>query len=456
MAKYLRMCSDMNRTKAKTDPIWRRDVLAWCCYDWANSGYTTLLITVFVVYIQRFVFGSEAWGDTGAIVWAWGVSASMLVGAVLSPVLGALADAHRSKRFWLAITAMGGGLACTTLALVPLRSVWLATTCFLVANLCLELSLTVYNGFLPEVADDDEMNRVSAAGMGWGYFGGGLALAIAMLLLSKGEHLGLSDMQSRLRWCIALTGVWWMVFSLPTVLVLRDQRNEPEEPATSKQAVLAAVSDAFSTLRQIRRYRPLALFLVAFLFFNDGVQTVISQSSTFALEEIHFTESELVGVILMVQFLAVPGAIAVGWLPDRLGRKETLIGCLLVWIGLLVSAWFIHSKAAYWWMAVGVALVLGGTQSVARSIMGVLSPKQHSAKFFGFFNLSGKATSFMGTFVFGLIVAMTGSSRLAVVVMLLFFVIGLVVLLQVRLPKHGRTTTQRVNDARRTKQSVNS
>lgn len=428
----------MNRTRGETNPIWRRDVLAWCCYDWANSGYTTLLITVFVVYIQRFVFGAESWGDTGAIVWAWGVSASMLVGAVLSPVLGALADTHRSKRFWLGLTAMGGGLACMTLALVPVRSVWLVTACFLVANLCLELSLTVYNGFLPEIADEEEMNRVSAAGMGWGYFGGGIALAIALLLLSKGEQFGLGEMQSRLRWCIALTGVWWIVFSLPTVSVLRDQQRELGEQTPSKQAVMSAFFEAFATLREIRRYGPLALFLIAFLFFNDGVQTVISQSSTFALEEIHFTESELVGVILMVQFLAVPGAIAVGWLSDRLGRKETLIGCLIVWISLLVSAWFIHSKVAYWWMAVGVALVLGGTQSVSRAIMGVLTPKQHSAKFFGFFNLSGKATSFMGTFVFGLTIAMTGSSRLAVVVMFVFFVIGLVVLSRVKLPSNTK------------------
>lgn len=423
--------------ESEPNPIWRRDVLAWCCYDWANSGYTTLLITVFVVYLQRFVFGADSWGDTGAIVWAWGVSASMLVGAVLSPILGALADAHSSKRFWLSLTAMAGGAACIALALVPPQSVWVATSCFLVANICLELSLTVYNGFLPEIANDDEMNRVSAAGMGWGYFGGGLALLIAMLLLSKGELVGLGEMQERLRWCIALTGVWWGVFSLPTVLLLRDQSHgatsaEPSYP----QSVKLALGEAIETLHQIRRYGPLALFLVAFLFFNDGVQTVISQSSTFALEEIHFTESELVGVILMVQFLAVPGAIVVGWLADRFGQKETLIGCLFVWIGLLVSAWFIRSKAAYWLMAVGVAMVLGGTQAISRAVMGVLTPKRHAAKFFGFFNLSGKATSFMGTFVFGLTIAMTGNSRIAVVVLIVFFVVGLAVLLRVKLPKN--------------------
>jgi UMF1 family MFS transporter len=185
----------------------------------------------------------------------------------------------------------------------------------------------------------------------------------------------------------------------------------------------------------VSKYRTLALFLLAFLFFDDGVQTVISQSSTFALQEIKFTESELVGVILMIQFLAAPGAILIGWLSDQIGQKRALVLCLLVWIGLLTSAWFVQTKAAYWVMAVGVALVLGGTQSVSRAIMAVLIPKQHAAKFFGFFNLSGKATGFIGTFVFGLVIAWTGNSRLAVVNLLAFFIIGLLILWRVNLPR---------------------
>jgi UMF1 family MFS transporter len=155
---------------------------------------------------------------------------------------------------------------------------------------------------------------------------------------------------------------------------------------------------------------------------------VISQSSTFALQELDFAESELVGVILAVQFLAVFGAILIGWLADYVGQKPALVLCLVIWIGLLVSAWFVQSKVTYWVMALGVALVLGGTQAVSRAIMGVLTPEEHAAKFFGFFNLSGKATSFMGTFLFGMVIAWTGSSRLAVVILLVFFLLGLAVL----------------------------
>ncbi|MCA9213027.1 MAG: MFS transporter [Planctomycetales bacterium] len=422
-------------TSERNNVVFRRDALAWCCYDWANSGYTTLIITVFVVYFQRVVFAAEHWGTAGAVVWAWAVSASMLIGAILSPILGALTDLRASKRHWLAITASVGGLACIVLAVLPLNAVWWITASFIVANLSLELSLTVYNGFLPEIAQDDEMNRISAAGMGWGYVGGGLALLLGMATIQFGDALGLQELSSRLRVCIAATGIWWIVFTVPTIVVLRDKRRHDRKSIPLLETASTAFGDAIGTFRQLRQFKVLALFLLAFLFFNDGVQTVISQSSTFALQEVSFTESELLGVILMVQFLAAPGAIAVGKLSDVFGQKNTLVCCLVVWIGLLFSAWFIHTKIAYWCMAAVVALVLGGTQSVSRAIMGVLTPEEHAAKFFGFFNMSGKATSFMGTLVFGLIVAMTGSSRRAIVTLIAFFAIGLVIILCLRLPR---------------------
>lgn len=402
----------------------RRDVVAWYGYDWANSGYTTLMITVFAVYIQRTVFTTETSGSTGAVVWAWTVAISMLVGALLSPIAGALADARAGKRVGLALTAFGGSGACMAMAIVPPNQAWLVTFFLLVANICLELSLTFYNGFLPEIANEEEINSVSSAGMGWGYLGGGIWLALAMLLLSFGQSLGLGDGSQLLRICIFLTGVWWLVFTIPATVLLRDQKRE-KSAATILQAGHSAFHDVLDTLKQIRVQRTLLLFLIGFLFFNDGLQTVISQSSTFAMQELRFTDRELVGVVLMVQFVAMPGAILTGWVADKLGRKTTLLLCLGVWIGLLGSAWFIQSKTAYWLMASGVAIVLGGTQAVSRAIMGVLTPPQQEARYFGFFNLSGKATSFMGTFVFGLIVALTGSSRLAIVNLLIFFVIGL-------------------------------
>jgi UMF1 family MFS transporter len=415
-----------------TSSIWRRDVLAWCGYDWANSGYTTLMITVFAVYMQRTVFSPETSGRTGAVVWAWTVAISMLIGAILSPILGALSDARAGKRVGLAVTALVGGSACMAMAIIPPDAAWIVTGFFLLANLCLELSLTFYNGFLPEIAKEEELNRVSAAGMGLGYVGGGIGLLLAMVLLNYGQAWGLGNGTQMLQVCIFLTGVWWVIFTIPSIMILKDRPRGKTKTGIFKSSQ-AAFSEVLGTLRNLRMYRTLAIFLIGFLFYNDGLQTVISQCSTFALQELNFADREMVGVILMVQFVATPGAIFVGWVSDRWGRKTTLEICLIVWILLLASAWFIDSKTAFWLMAFGVAFVLGGTQAVSRAIMGSLTPQHQEARFFGFFNMSGKATSFMGTFVFGLIVALTGSSRLAIVLLLVFFLIGLAIISRIDL-----------------------
>ena len=420
--------------EVKPRSIWRRDVAAWCCYDWANSGYTTLMITVFVVYIQRVVFNADEDGSTGAVVWAWSVSLSMLVGAILSPIVGAMADANGRKRFGLGLTAMGGGLACVAMAAIPTHWPWAIVGCFVVANLCLEVSLTFYNGFLPEIAEEAELNRVSAAGMGWGYFGGGLALLAAMLVLAGGGSGELTSGANLLRGCIAATGVWWIVFTIPVVAVLRD-RPRKQEKSTLRQATRSAVNEVVDTIKQFRTERTILLFLIAFLIYNDGLQTVISQASTFALDELQFKDSGLIAVVLMIQFVAAPGAILIGWLSDRFGRKRALIICLSIWIALLTSAWFVQTQVQYWFLAFGVAMVLGGTQAVSRAIMGGLTPIGQEARYFGFFNFSGKATSFLGTFFFGLIVIVTGSSRLAIVNLVLFFAIGLLIICRLDLTK---------------------
>ena len=208
-------------------PLRNKKVFCWAMYDWANSAYTTLLITVLVAYVQRVVFPVDDWGTTGAVVWAWGISLSMFLGAVLSPIIGAIADAHANKRGWLAITALGGSTASILLGIVPPDMYVLVVVLFVTANLMLELSLGVYNGFLPELVSDEQMNSASAWGYGLGYLGGGLALVLAMLLLQFGGALGLESMTSRLQCGLILMGVWWGLFSLPILLFVPDK-----QPAT--------------------------------------------------------------------------------------------------------------------------------------------------------------------------------------------------------------------------------
>ncbi len=416
-------------------PLRNRKLFCWAMYDWANSAYTTLLITVLVAYIQRVVFPVDDWGTTGAVVWAWGISLSMFLGAVLSPIIGAIADAHANKRGLLAITALGGSTASILLGIVPPDMYVLVVVLFVTANLMLELSLGVYNGFLPELVSDEQMNSASAWGYGLGYLGGGLALVLAMLLLQFGDSLGLDSMTSRLQCGLVLMGVWWGLFSLPILLFVPDKQPATVTGTSSGQVIRRGLADVVQTMRSLRSNVPLALFLLSFLFYNDGVQTVISQASTFALAELAFPEADLMAVILMIQFLAIPGSLIVGKCADWFGQKPTLMACLFVWGVVLLAALFIQTKLEFWLLAAAIAFVLGGTQSVSRSMMAMMIPTQQNAQYFGFFNLSGKATSFLGTFLFGAIVATTGSSRWAVFGLLPLFAIGALLLWKVNRPK---------------------
>ncbi|KAA5543128.1 MFS transporter [Roseiconus nitratireducens] len=425
----------MTAADQRIHPLRNPQVLCWVLYDWANSAYTTLLITVVVAYLQRIVFPADQWGNVGPIVWAWGISLSMFLGALLSPIVGAIADAHGNKRRWLGITALGGSIASIVLGLVAPGHYVLVVALFITANLMLELSLSVYNGFLPEIATEREVNQVSAWGFGLGYVGGGIALLLALGIIQFGDRIGLTAVETRLRAGLVLMGCWWGIFTLPALWVLSDSppRSRPESTTATASS---SFRDVVRTLKGLRSNPPLAFFLVAFLFYNDGVQTVISQSSTFALQELAFTESDLMGVILMLQFLALPGALLVAKLADRFGEKPSLMACLLLWVGVLTTALFIRSQIWFWVLAAAIALVLGGTQSVSRSMMAGMIPQNRNAEYFGFFNLSGKATSWLGAFLFGAIFALTGNSRWAIFGLLPLFLIGAGFLSRVRPAQH--------------------
>jgi len=408
-------------------------------YDWANSGYSTISITVLLYYMQEIVWPKK----TGEVVWAWGIGLSMLVAALLSPVLGALADANCSKRKWLAFTAFSGASLAVLLACVPPEFAYLVTALFVLTCLMFELSLGFYNGFLPELADEKSMNRISAWGYGLGYLGGASALVVAILINQFGDRIGLPDLSDRLRAGILVMGLWWGLFTLPVIWVLRDRGRPPRRREPLRQATAAALREVRRTLGRIRLFPMLALFLLGFLVYNDGIQTVISQSGTFAKSEpLNFSVGDLGLVILVVQLIAFPGAVLVGRLSDRIGQKSMLNICLAVWVGLLVAAWFVTTQLQFWILAMALALVMGGTQSVSRAIMGMMTPPNRTAEFFGFFNFSGKATSFLGPVLFGLIIYFGGTPRQAILSLLFFFLVGWAIVARIDVHEGRRQALQ--------------
>jgi MFS transporter, UMF1 family len=416
------------RSSART-----REIVAWALCDWANSAYSTLLITIVVVYLQQFVLP----GDPGILAYGWGLGVSMFISAWLSPILGAMADARANKRAWLLCTSFTGAACSVLMGLVP-REWQLGPAAFMVlfflASLTFELSFSFYNGFLPEIADEESMNRVSGYGYAAGYFGGGLALAVAIAVLSIGSGYGLSTV-SGLRVGLVIMGLWWALFTLPAAFILRD-RNPPRGKAAGLAATARhAIGEVLHTLSRIRSYSVLALFLLGFLLYNEGIQTVMSQASVFAQKKLAMEAKELAMIVLMIQFVATPAALGVGWLGDRIGAKTTLLLCLLIWCGLLVAAFFTTTKTQFWYLGVVLAMVMGGTQSISRAIMGSMTPPAKTAEFFGFFNLSCRATSMFGPILFAQVLVWTKSANLAILSLLVFIVAGMTIVVCVNLAR---------------------
>ncbi len=407
----------------------RRKIFAWALYDWANSGYSTISITVLVSYLTTSVDAAFHRDRLGALVWSWGIGLTMLAAAILSPILGAIADAHASKRRWLAVFAWTGAAACTLMIFATPDRPWLLIVLFLVANFSFEMSLGFYNGFLPEIAADDQIDRVSAWGYALGYFGGAIPLVIFLVAFQFGDRLGLPAPDADpnalvVRLGLCMTGLWWGLFSIGTIAGLKDRGPPKRQRQSLIKATRTAVAEVGRTLRHLRSFRMLAIFLVGFLIYNDGVQTVLSQASLFAKDVVKMDSGDLALVILAIQIVAIPGAWIIGRLSVAWSQKAALSLCLGVWTAILFAAYFITAKWQFWIMAIATALVLGGVQSVSRAIMARMTPVAHSAEFFGFFNLSGKATSVLGPTMYGAVFYWTGSAHLAIVALLIFFVVG--------------------------------
>jgi UMF1 family MFS transporter len=411
-------------------PVKPREIVAWALCDWANSAYSTLLITIVVSYLQGFVLP----GDAGILAYGWGLGVSMFLSAWLSPILGAMADARANKKTWLLCTSFTGATCGALLGIVPQDSPWLFVALFFLASLAFELSFSFYNGFLPEIADEESMNRVSGYGYAAGYFGGGVALAVAIGVLMIGGRQGLST-ETGLRVGLVIMGAWWAIFTLPAAFILRDRAVPRNTHLGFIATARLAIGEVFLTLSRIRCYSVLALFLLGFLLYNEGIQTVMSQASVFAREVLKMEPGELGLVVLMIQFVATPAAIGVGWIADRLGAKTTLLGCLMIWCGLLVGAYFVREKWQFWCLGVVLSLVMGGTQSVSRAVMGAMTPPAKTAEFFGFFNLSCRATSMVGPILFAQMLVLTKSANVAIVSLLVFIVLGAAIVACVNLPR---------------------
>lgn len=382
---------------------------AWVLYDWANSAFATVVLTaVFPVWFAALlpVGGVHLPGLTVPLqatsLWGYLVSFSLLLIALSAPQVGRWADRTGRQRLCFRVCVLVGVLGTLLLAW-PIPPQWLpAALAFLLANLAFAAGNLFYNSYLPHLADNSELDRLSSRGFALGYLGGGLALLLVFGLISCSEGLGLEKGDAT-RIGLALAGLWWLVFSGPAALHL--PRLQPTR--------LPRIS-YFAVFRDLLKHRRLLRFLLAFLLYNDGVQTIIVISGIFAREELGLATSDILACFLLIQFISLPATLACGRLAARFGCKPVLLGAIAVFVGISLWACFMRHAWEFWALGVAVALVLGGIQALSRSLFSRLVPVEKSTEFFGFFAVGNKFAAIAGPFVFALISQVTGSTRLAI------------------------------------------
>jgi UMF1 family MFS transporter len=436
---------DMDRpidSRETAKPSLRQARFGWCMYDWANSAFATVILAaVLPVYFAGLVPKQgarlELFGIshtvTATVLWGYAVACSMLLVAVSAPWLGSLADRRGNRGRWLLYFCLIGSAATALLVLAGKERYLLAAGLFIIGNFSFAASNIFYNAFLPVLAKGSEMDKLSARGFAYGYLGGGLALLIVFALISFPATFGLPDRGIAARVGFLLTGLWWALFSLPTFRYLRDELPRHQPPALP--AGWRGYLNAFS---QIRRYPDLLRFLVAFLCYNDGIQTIIVVAAIFAREELGLSQSSILGCFLMIQFVAMPGALLFGHIAERLGARRAVYISLVLFILVTLYAARMSHNWEFWLLGLVVAVILGGSQAISRSLYGALLPPGKSAEFFGFYAITGKFASIIGPFSFALISDLTGSSRLGILTLTVFFVVGIALLATVDIERGRR------------------
>ncbi|MFW3172402.1 MFS transporter [Geodermatophilus sp. CPCC 206100] len=428
------MTTAADPTAPSADRALRRERFGWYSYDWAMSVFNTSVTTVFLGPYLTSV-AEDAVGPDGRLPvlglsippgswFSYVLSVSVVLQVLVLPLTGAVADRTGRKRQLLAGFAALGAVATTGLFFVADGRYLLGAALFVVANISFGAATVVYYSWLPDLAGPDERDAVSSRGWAFGYVGGALLLAVHLGLVLGAESLGLTTGEA-VRICLASAGLWWGAFTVFTVSRLRNRpvRETGVRPRSGFRQLA-------TTMREMRAF-PLTLwFLGAYLLFNDGVQTVISLSATYATEELGLEQSVLTGAILMVQVVAIAGALGLGRLAARYGAKRIILGALVAWIVVLVAAYFLEAGAVgqFYALAAVIGLVQGGTQALSRSLFSQLIPAGKEAEYYGFYEISDRGTSWLGPLAFGLTYQLTGSYRLAIVSLVVFFVAGFVAL----------------------------
>lgn len=423
-----------------SEKAYKKIVNAWCMYDWANSAFATTIMAAVLPPFYSTVAGATLPGNLATVYWAYTTSIALLIGAVMAPILGAIADFAGIKKRLLAIFA-GIGILFTGLLYLVSTGDWLKASIFVIlAEIGFGGSIIFYDSLLPHVARPQDIDQVSTRGYAMGYLGGGLLLAVNLAMIMFPKIFGLPNTEMAIRVSFLTVAVWWAVFSIPLF------RHVPEPPASGDKSLgINPVAGGFRRLAQtfhdIRRYRELTKFLVAFWLYNDGIGTIIKMATIYGAE-IGIGTTDLVGALLLTQFVGVPFSILFGRLARKLGAKSSIFLALGVYTLISIAGYFMSTAWHFWVLAGAVGLVQGGSQALSRSLFGTMVPKTKTAEFFGFYDISSKIAGIAGPFLFGVVGQLTGSSRLSIISLIVFFIGGMLLLTTVNVEEGQRAARE--------------
>lgn len=402
-------------------------VKSWMLYDWANSAFATTVMTVFMPVFYIGFAGKDLPSHLATAYWGYTLSFALLIAAIISPILGALADLRGSKKRFLGYFVVLGVTGTALLYFVG-EGEWLkASIFFIFGNVGFAGANVFYDSLLPHIAKPEKVDRVSARGFAMGYLGGGIILAINLLMI-----LSVPEDKSNLmiRLAFISVAIWWLVFSIPLF------RNVSEPPATLEKneeglsSVVASFRRLKNTFQEIKKYREVLKFLVALLIYTDAIGTIVKMGVTYA-SEIGIQTETIVMVVLMIQFVSIPFSFIFGWLAEKIGTKNSIYLGLLIYTCATIGAYFMATELHLWIIGFLIAMTQGGTSALTRSLGARMIPKSKSGEFFGFVSVMIKFGAILGPLIFGLISQLMGSSRLGFLSLTLFFLLGIYLLSRV-------------------------
>ncbi len=419
----------MNETAVATAPwlsklgLHRPELRAWALYDWANSVFMTTILQVFPIFFVD-VAATTLPPAVATARFAFSTGIAVLLVALTGPVLGAIADFKGNKKVMMGAFLALGVLATAAMGLIQEGHWQFAAALFVIGNIGVTSTLAFYNALLPSIASKDEVDRVSTAGFALGYLGGGLLLGVNLFAIGKPELFGLDSAASAMRVSFVAAAFWWLLFSIPLFLKVPEpprRLEQGEEPHANLARV--AFSRLRETVKDLRHHKDALFLLIAFLIYNDAINTIIRMAVPYG-KEIGIRNEMLIAAILMVQFVGVPFSFAFGSLAGKIGPRAAISLALAVYAGITIYGFFLRSTVQFFVLAFLVGTVMGGAQGLSRSLFATLIPKHKAGEMFGFFGVFDRFGGVLGSMLFGLILSATGSSRPAILALIVFFIVG--------------------------------